>query len=524
MSFLRDATIIFSIIALCVWVTTPYVPWFDDEFIVYRGLACALRPHFILPSENCSYSLKLWGWLGYMGYLPLRSYLYVGWPQGIFFWPVAALTPHLQLARIFSLSALALQSIIAARAFGVNRILLFLILLLFAPWSFQHLVDTGQLWAQLPFALLALVWGRSWFATQRNREPTVFNSLLIGLLLTVGVWAKLSFIFVLPGLFLYFILGGRDWICREKNTIVWLKRLSVLSLAFALPTAALLFAKEGRGSYYFSVISGNSSINYIFSLESQITNFLEKFGHLFLFPASTAEVVKSFEGHYWSYSSISYLLLLLSFAHCFVTTDKMHRYRGSIAFVCGVLTLCVVNASPRSWAMHHIVYSFPFFLFAGLEFYTGVIPRAWARRFLISALLSFAPVWGEIIGLDDNHHERDRPIQQVLDTTNNIAKKSSVIFALDWGACFALQTFINHSIEVNCLSKRAFLFRSRELADLNSLGVHMILVTPRLTEEEQKNIFSIFRTAEYVTSKRWTGLWQIIEVPKPQPTMSMGYF
>jgi len=144
------------VILIVSFLLNPHVPNNMDEFSLYHNLACEYYPNNKLNTfrVGCqSYDIKL---PFTKTYLPLREFGYMGSILSIYLAPFFILFPYQIITRVVGLLFLIPQSYLYAKILKRDWFLIFISLLIFFQYFFQHFVDTGTVSIQITLLLLSV--------------------------------------------------------------------------------------------------------------------------------------------------------------------------------------------------------------------------------------------------------------------------------------------------------------------------------------------------------------------------------
>jgi hypothetical protein len=348
------------------------VPYDMDEFAAYHPLGCAAFPVSRVENrfrERCGeYDLTL-PLVG--ARLPLRSYLYIGslpvvpyWPFWRFFRdPVSA---RVQGAFFWVGSLLLLARLLRNSLPGV---LLPAHLFPFLPAAV--LVDTGPVGLSLLLLLSALLVLRG--AVLSPDRGALLGG-LGGLLLFLGLFAKLVFAFCLPGVALLVLFWARGPRARAGL------RTAVSAAAVFLPLALLLLlARTEDGARYVEVVSRARLVadpseagGVALGLGAYLLRANLVLPRIFTIPGSPLDVLPA--------------LALLGILVLGRRDPEVGAYT-----LAGALTFLATNVSTRASEAHHAAF-FALFLVAA----AGQALRGAGRAATLAAAGSLLLVWGSL--------------------------------------------------------------------------------------------------------------------------------
>lgn len=337
---------------------------------------------------------------------------------------------------------LAVQAWILARLFLRNWTGCFLMLLAFMPYAIQHAVDVGQLSLQTTTVFLlyylCVRWRQSLLRSGHGGQwyPTI-----CGLLLSLGLYVRLSYSFLIPGILIMigsiFTPFARE-IWRKNKPFRLCLHFLLFSGAWLLPSYILLTAIDQNGSPYLNVALNDAPYGAYWRSLAVWQHFRTTLLPYLYHPLLSAHAI------YWPSGSpilreqIISVAVPLLFLICLIGRSNIfaNKSRGVLFFLLGLLTLTVVSMSPRSWAMHHVVLSFPFFILSLFSSF-GKKPRQFMRRIiLVVALVGYSSLYLEFPKLAINTSvgpccltSYDRLNSYINDSYGD----AHIIAVIDWG-------------------------------------------------------------------------------------------
>lgn len=371
-------------LALAFFVT--WIPYDFDEFVVYRPIICGWYPgnrvpQMLLPCG--SQDLSIFG----LGYLPLRAFEYVGSITSLVYFPLFLVWPSPHSVRLFGILLVGLQGFLVARMFRLPLLATVLGLTMFLQYSFQVVVDTGQLslMTTIIIAIELIQRGTFWQEGSRKRERAL-ATLAIGALVFLGVWIKLSFLFVLPSLA---ILGLARVVWQPSGELRQ-RRFGhgLVSLMIAAALSMVLLSGVARnGESYWSYLTASESSGFV-GKNVALLKVKETILPFLLNPLRTAHVPFQVSEEVSSLGlGLGALITgLLLFG---LTAMRSSRERSFlIVQILGfVLVVGWVTLSERAWAMHHLVMGFPFLILALGEVFSRLKGQTLARVLFASFLV-----------------------------------------------------------------------------------------------------------------------------------------
>ena len=363
---------------LCVLLFSRYIPFHMDEFACYQGLNAFLYPLNqlnIFRESVTGYHLAPFGDL----YLPLRSNAYMGSVQGILYYPLFKLWPYPESARLIGLAMMALQAFLIGKLFRINILAAFFSLLFFMPYAFQHIVDTGPVSIQTTSIFFLAYLAQRWaVALGENNRASWQYPLMIGLIIFLCIWIKLTFFFILPSLVLLMVY---QWMINGKGAIaggrlpIMRRDLLILLISAVIPSIVLLNAAQRNGYKYYRVVSDCAFSNPCIPAIPDLAALLGHAGQImkyFTDPLWAAHRVFIIDGQI----TIHGILFWIPILGMFLLGMQVLRYRKErIGFIAlnlflFFLTIFFLILNPFTWAMHHVVLAFPFMILAICHIYS----------------------------------------------------------------------------------------------------------------------------------------------------------
>jgi len=439
--FLANLIAVSAVITAFTLFLSQITPYHMDEVLVHHALACLRAP---LNAENvfleaCGrYDLNVWIPLFGSVRLPLRSFEYVGSIASLFYLPLYFIWDHPLSNRVLGMLALGVQAWALHRLFRVSWLLTTGLLLGFFPYAFQHFVDTGQLCLQTTLLLVLGVVVQRWAARlQENRlTAALAYAGTSGLLLALGFLLRLSFVFVTPGalLVLTAYLGFQLWQGSFQGKRL-LTSSCVFVICFGIPVELLLTAENSAGlPYYASMSKYSSPLALLLNPWAYYEHLLVLLPFI-LRPMWSAHVLFNVEpastfGTWFNYGIGA--IFALSFVRA---AGRRQQLLACTCYLAGVITFLIVGLSSMSWAMHHVVLSYPFFIVGIAAQWSGYGHRK-SRK--VSALIW---IWFFLSGASLYWHLRQLPPAQeaivgVIATNRYISQNFAtdhVIVVVDWG-------------------------------------------------------------------------------------------
>ncbi|HOZ36481.1 MAG TPA: hypothetical protein PLR18_01465 [bacterium] len=383
-----------TVMVVIVFAFSKNIPYDMDEFSLYHELACQFYPANELNTfrVGCDeFDLKL-PWLGTV--LPLREYSYMGSITSLYYWPVFLLWPSPPSARLMGLLFMIIQSLILSKIFKIKKEYLFLILLIFFQYSFLHIVDTGVVGLQI--TLIYLIY---YLAVRLKAENNFLILAITGFLLWLGLWAKLTFFWLLPALLI--VIGKNLYGVIKKNappkkTII--KQIVWAALIFLALSSFLFLATDNNGRLYLSELNGR------YGEPLTLQGYWAKFHPKTIWNSSIFQYyinpLLASERIYEVEKSPLVILagIIFYFPALFIVYqyfwDKKRKYNHeqltkAFTNIClFMLTAIIIYFTRGAWSAHHAVLAMPFLILAYGEMAMIKIPGnkkllAWVILMLI---------------------------------------------------------------------------------------------------------------------------------------------
>jgi len=420
-----------------LFIFSSIVPFNMDEFLQYHAFSCQHYPlnKYNIFREACGlYDLAPIG----QAFLPLRSYEYVGSVTALFYYPLFQLWPSPYSARFLGIIFLMLQALILRRHFKVNFLWTFIGLMLFMPYAFLHVADSGQVVFQTSSIFFIYFFMRKWMSSleQKNNQGWIYP-LLLGIVIFFGVWVKLTYVFMLPaiaGIMMYYFFEHRNVIVKRKTN-------------FLIGTAILLASTGGlcfllanslsrMGFRYYQLIQHSPKIN-IFDFSGFAENFSARIGQYLIDPLTAAHYF--FEGTFLSVSALRTILMIIIGLLFLYGLWKIHSQKIKVRFVffniaLFIVTLLIMGMSAKTWAMHHVIFSFPFLIWAAFYIISHIQSKRFVAALLGALFVLNVNIYYTLTTLDYWEKDRNHPalyrFGQFLDERYQGTHMYAV---LDWG-------------------------------------------------------------------------------------------
>lgn len=476
-----------SILALLLIIFI--VPPNMDEYLPYHQIARFFYPNSVEHTfrEPCddSFDIKVFGVK-----LPLRSYPYCGFSEGLRYLPFFLISKSYISARIMKLILILLMFYSVIRLTKIQPIYVMALMLFNLPLMFQMLIDTGPVAYQI--CLTALV------PFLLSRTKNVVVACAVGVLLYFGLETKAIFaISLIPISVITLIYIWEDFFKSDKKgKIKIIIGLSSTVLVFLVLSIVTFTGKTKHGDYYFKSIIGRPAIS-LLNFAEQIEHFDNNLSLYFKSFLNFGHRVFQTENKPDFFTIVilsSYFALIASGLAVFIKRKKLDKnnflkyhsalaqrfvkngnsretpnirqgygsifdsiYRGKnriiidkisnipeigkdyallLANLIGFIFVAwFVNRSSESWAGHHIVLSFPF-LIIGLIYGVKILKNYFPKFAVI--LVSIAVISNIITGVNllksSPHPTDDRSKIKIINYLNDKnLSKNNIYVVIDWG-------------------------------------------------------------------------------------------
>ena len=204
----KDVVIFIGLILSCAIIATVFsriVPFNMDEVLPYNLLHDLTQEKNSLESYDVDLSLNVWN-SGLK--LPLRAWDYLGSFPSIYYSIFYFLWKSPVSVRFMGLVMLLIEAVLLSRIFKIKYYYVFIGLLFFFPYFFQHIVDTGLISVQVLSVILIFYLSKRWMIKKKIKYPV-----LIGIVAFCGVWIKLTYLWLLPwiGLMIFFNIPAKHY-------------------------------------------------------------------------------------------------------------------------------------------------------------------------------------------------------------------------------------------------------------------------------------------------------------------------
>ena len=438
----------FAVALLCITASFLSIalraPIHDDEFIAFHIIRCLFYPASNVGDGLCNdMSLRLFHT---SLLLPLRVYKYTGSPLVFFHLPFFFLWRHPVSARMVGALALVVQGVLIARLSGVRFIGITVALFFFFPYVYQHIVDAGSTGFQILSLLLIFLLVRQWSETRR-----FWLLSLAALVLFLGTWIKLSFLWYLPALFIFFVF------CVWRQRKQWNRSRAAVHvvlafLIYGVLLSVLLFASspgDAASKPFFEQLLSARWIDWHALVHGHWikTQLLRSF----LNPLEATQ--RSYNVRLPVPLAVLYNFFLYLAAPLVVSLLWPHSDRrvrqslreSALYFLLFLLTAFVVSIQSQAWAMHHVLLAFPFLILSYAQLFAalGMVGKSGWRtaKIILTAVLCSLPLSFAICSVALSHQtvrDYDDASKVAVNELLHDATLASQYYyvVIDWGMMF----------------------------------------------------------------------------------------
>jgi hypothetical protein len=435
-------------LALTLWLSAR-LAFNMDEFLVYHAIGCGMQACTDLWNrgrEACrAFDVAPFSWLTSNPiYLPLRSFPYVGSLQGLFYLPLYLLWPSPYSARFFGVFLIGAQGVLISKTFGHPALVTVPLLLLFMPYTVQHLMDTGQMSVYTTAVFLLVFLNKRWLAALvAGRAWSWVLATTIGVVNICILLLRLNNVAYIPALALL-QLGCMSafglqtaWRLRKGTLsvqVIWIVGIFLFG-AFALFTAV----DRGNAPLHraiFDTMAKSVSVHAPLPIVA-FRHFVKDLSIYFLSPLLSAHVAHRIElkPQIEGIGLIALVVLFFGYAWSIArgTRYRLLSFVCVVAFALGILSISGVS---RSWAMHHLIPVFPI-LMVGIF---SLIPPNHIRRGHVLMLLCFIAInislYRQVIQLKPAGSAFDPRLKAYNDEINEKFSSSHLMIVSAWGVYY----------------------------------------------------------------------------------------
>jgi hypothetical protein len=328
--------------------------------------------------------------------------------------------------------ALALQAFLLHRLFKTPLSASFILLVSFMPYAFQHIVDFGTNIFQTTSVFLICCLAREWMRSLRDNRPRAWlYPFFIGLTVFFGIWIKLSFFALIPGvlaLIFYSIfekneVSGSSIFPDRRKLILHFAILFVSAAAF---TFMLLNSVDRGGQTYYQ-----SVCRYAHYMTADPKGLLR---YLFnpLLSADRIFIIEKGTGMAGGLLFIAALVFMLLSGIRQLYLKRIRFNYVILNIFLFFLTFFLVSMHSRSWAMHNVIVAFPFLILAMFYIYSKAAKSMTLLILLFLFVMLNLSFYYELSKLHykEDAHPSLRKINKLLN--DNYADRH-VFVVIDWG-------------------------------------------------------------------------------------------
>lgn len=365
-NFLLTGWLFICVGLIIIFAFHRFVPYNMDEFAQYAQLICLYYPLNALDATCGLYDLTI---PGTNISLPLRIFGYVGSLQNLYYLPLFILWKSPMSARLVGYLFLGLQALFLSRLFHIRKGAALAGLIIFFPYLFIHIIDTGPVALHTTTVILIYLLSDRWFKNPSYRYP-----IAIGLLLFVGFWTRLNFVWIVPGIVILICMKAiehRAQIRDLRNTVAIQITLAAI-IAVSLSTVLLLSTSshnpESRPLLNYLLTGERYSLHELFLKLPTLT-----VTNILIDPFQATHRIFSVQppsSLSFLYSGLLYFIIPVGLL-AFLTFLKPNRKicKAYVLYGLFVLTFLIIAITKRANAMHHIVLAFPFLILCICELY-----------------------------------------------------------------------------------------------------------------------------------------------------------
>lgn len=374
------------------------IPLNMDEFLFYHTIACSHYPHNALNTfrEGCHvYDLNI---LNTNITAMLRSYYYVGSFPAIYYYPLFIICKNPFSARFLGMIFLLIQSFVLGKVFKIKPLYLYVGLICFFPYFFQHLVDTGPIGFQATSVIVLYALFKEWFKTLKLYIP-----ILISLIIFFCIWIKLVYFWLLPGIICLFLfelwLNKQTVLVPGKRKIFYTQVLACIALVIMLCSAfiyssnpgnpndrPLLNQMLGSQSYTFQEFFNSNWLN--LGIIKAYLNPLEATKRIY------EVTLPSYITYFYDILIYLSIPLILLFLYRKNPQCKKEILLPAVFYLLFLLTAFFILRTKASYWMHHAILAFPFLVLSAISTISillnkqmGIFPKILVFRWLVIFVL-----------------------------------------------------------------------------------------------------------------------------------------
>lgn len=421
-----------------------------DEFSLYHRITCDHYPKNSLNTFRIScheFNLTLpFSDLT----LPLREYAYMGSATSLYYYPLFTLWPNPMSARFLGIIFLLIQSILLAKIFEKKTLPIFIGLILFFPYFFQHVIDTGVVGFQITCFIAIFYCLKKWLNTFNVRW-----SIFLAIIIFLGFWSKLSFTWLFPGIVLtglMLVWENRARIFQKEGFKKVITQGALAGILCAILSGVLLFSTDQHDNFYYQeMLSGQrgfvDTLKYFHPKIIANSDFIKSFINPF---ATTQKIYEVFSLPWFSFIYFVSIYLAIPLAWIFIYLKegkeyifRQNFYKSALFYGIFIATFVMIYLTPAARLMHHAVITIPFLLISAgylinhVQKEGGRFPREFYKKIAISWLIFFAFINLTLLFTFTHQPIRlinDPSLKDINRTLNNQGLAKDYFYvAIDWG-------------------------------------------------------------------------------------------
>lgn len=336
------------VILLIAFMLNPLVPNNMDEFSLFHNIECRYYPNNKMNKfdVSCMYYDLQFPFTNM--YLPLREFGYMGSILSLYLFPFFIVYPHQIITRVVGLLFLIPQAFIYGKILKKDWFPIFFGLVLFFQYFFQHFVDTGAIAIQITFLLLAIYLLNKWLSKQKIKYLYYFSVICF-----LGIFSKLTFIWYLPSLFIYFIFK----VYGNKKKLDLKNILGPLFL-FVFLILVLFLSKDRWGNYYYNEFFIDNPNGSVFDFN------LSRLLYLVLNPYfATSMIFNVYDNVIIKIVNFIFLFgaIPLSWFYIYKKSNK-YCLNSVLWFVLFLFSYFTISLISKAGIIHHVILIFPFLI------------------------------------------------------------------------------------------------------------------------------------------------------------------
>jgi len=426
-----------------------------DEFVSYQLIACKhYEEHGSLEFNSVSKCQEKYVDIFNTGLLfPTNEFkYYVGTFSSFYYYPLFLVWKSPNSARFLGLVFLLIGALILSITFRRSLVLVFSGLLLFFPYFFQHLVDTGPIKYQILSVFLIYYLMVRWFKSFKIVYP-----IIISLLVFLGIWNRLNYLWYGPALFLIFLM----FVIENWDKVLSEKRKFLIQCLVSFAVLCFLFS-----ILFLSSVPGTDKYPYVDRVLYHSGKGFQthRLAETFLDPLRATERIYSYNSpslFSYIYSGFLYLSIPLLWLIFLMGVEKKvfrsvrkNLFKSIVLYFSFILTVIFTFLTPMARHYHHSILSFPFLIlsfFLILSCFQGAkmnfistrkVIVCWLVIFILLNAYLFVkfptqseyPGWRKALAVDD-------VVPQVL--ADEHLAKNYIYFVGEWGFSFTQALYGN---------------------------------------------------------------------------------